>query len=184
MNIERVTYVFGFVFVGIMLLVGIALFFGAPSLADNDKLSGMERLTYALVGASSLGAVVLLSALGAVVVIKMAVGTIDLKYLVAENDGSASLSRFQMLLFTFVIAALYFLYALYSLKGTGMPTLPDIPNSVLGLLGISGGSYLLSKGIQAASNSSGGAGSGASAGSNGGGSGGTGTTPAIRKNNQ
>ena len=29
--------------------------------------------------------------------------------------------------------------------------LPDIPGSVLGLMGISGGSYLLSKGIQTAS---------------------------------
>jgi hypothetical protein len=155
MNPERTTYLFGFAFVAIMLLVGIALFIWAPvpTAADANAMP-ISRLIYALVGASSLGAVVLLSSLGAIVVIKMAIGTIDLRYLVAEQDGSASLSRFQMLLFTFVIAALYFLYslyALYSFRNGEAIVLPEIPGSVLGLMGISGGSYLLAKGISAAS---------------------------------
>jgi hypothetical protein len=164
------------------------------------------NLISALTGTFTLAAVLALSALATLIIYLMATGTIDLKYLIAGDDGTASLSRFQMLLFTFVIAALYFLYALYTLLSakTGQPasmcpptapdllkaisglndtiqhaapdklgdatnavkaatsallaacsnsyTLPDIPNSVLGLLGISGGSYLLSKGIQAASN--------------------------------
>jgi hypothetical protein len=170
--------------------------------------AGTTGLIGALTGTFTLATVLALSALAALLIYLMATGTIDLRYLIAGDDGTASLSRFQMLLFTFVIAALYFLYALYTLLSakTGQPasicpptapdllkaigglnetikaaaadanklgdatnamkaatsallaacsnsyTLPDIPNSVLGLLGISGGSYLLSKGIQAASN--------------------------------
>jgi len=160
-------------------------------------------LINALAGAFAFAMAILISVLAGMIVVKMAMGTIDLKYLIAEQDGSASLSRFQMLLFTFVIAALYFLYALYTLftlktgqsiaqcpanaadllaaitklgeavktgdttsaaatvaqsaaKAVGSAcsnaiNLPDIPGSVLGLMGISGGSYLLSKGIQTAS---------------------------------
>lgn len=67
---------------------------------------------------------------------------IKLDGLIAEAGGKASLSRFQLLLFTFVIAGLYLLLSIES------RTLIDIPNNVLGLLGISGGSYLISKGVQ------------------------------------
>jgi hypothetical protein len=156
MRIENVTYWSGLLFVGLVLAVGIALYcsIDPPAAAPGQSGLALERLIYALVGAFCFAAVVLLSALGAVIIIKMAVGSIDLKYLVAEQDGAASLSRFQMLLFTFVIAALYFLYSLFTLYKTGASAeLPTIPGSVLGLMGISGGSYLLSKGIQAASDS-------------------------------
>lgn len=53
----------------------------------------------------------------------------------------ASLSRFQFLIFTFVIAGLYLLLSIEA------GTFVDIPNNVLALLGISGGSYLISKGV-------------------------------------
>jgi len=70
---------------------------------------------------------------------------IDLTYLVAEDDGQASLSRFQMLFFTFVIGSIL---AVISLCGD-KPDFPKaFPVEILGLLGISGGSYVLSKGIQ------------------------------------
>lgn len=151
MNPERTTYLFGFAFVALMLLVAALLFAFAPAIPAGAQIPPLGRVIYALVGASALGAVILLSALGATVVIKMALGTIDLKYLVAEEGGSASLSRFQMLLFTFVVASLYFLYALYGLMSGDAAKLPEIDGSVLGLMGISGGSYLLSKGISAAS---------------------------------
>ena len=87
-----------------------------------------------------------------------------------------ALTLLGLLLFTFVIASLYVVYTLYSLKGGGSCALtavapatprdlqtafdavqktitsrfclPTIPESVLGLIGISGGSYLVSKGIQ------------------------------------
>jgi hypothetical protein len=62
---------------------------------------------------------------------------------VAATAGKASLSRLQLLLFTFAIIGLYVTLCLEA----GM--MVELPNQVLGLLGISGGSYVLSKGIQA-----------------------------------
>lgn len=60
----------------------------------------------------------------------------------APNDTSppkASLSRFQFLIFTFVIAGLYLLLCIEA------GTLIEIPGNVLALLGISGGTYVVSK---------------------------------------
>jgi hypothetical protein len=51
----------------------------------------------------------------------------------------ASLSRFQFLIFTFVIAGLYLLLSIEA------GTFVDIPTNVLMLLGISSGSYVVSK---------------------------------------
>jgi hypothetical protein len=71
-------------------------------------------------------------------------GDIDLTYLISDELGYASLSRFQMLLFTFVIAmSLFYLIVMKS-----PPDFPVPPKEILALLGISGGSYVLSKGIQ------------------------------------
>lgn len=89
-----------------------------------------------------------------VVLYKILVGKIDLSTLLnemthpagaggVEPDPKASLSRLQLLLFTFVIAGLYLILCLEADKFV------DIPNEVLGLLGISGGTYVVSKGIQA-----------------------------------
>ena len=67
---------------------------------------------------------------------------VDMSGLIEESDSSkASLSRFQFLLFTFVIAGLYVVFCL----DTG--DFIEIPGSVLALMGISGGSYVVSKGI-------------------------------------
>jgi hypothetical protein len=72
-------------------------------------------------------------------------GRIKLERLISEPDGSASLARFQFLLFTFVIATSFFLVVI----GQDPPGFPDrIPPEVLVLLGLSGGSYLISQGIQ------------------------------------
>lgn len=66
----------------------------------------------------------------------------NLAALVCELDGQkASLSRFQFLLFTFVVAGTYLTLCLK----TG--TFVEIPKGALALIGISGGSYLVSKGI-------------------------------------
>lgn len=67
---------------------------------------------------------------------------IDLSSLLNEPNGDASMSRFQLLIFTFVVAMSFFLVVVT--KGD----LTDIPGSVLSLIGISAGSYLVSKGIQ------------------------------------
>ena len=55
------------------------------------------------------------------------------------GEAKASLSRFQFLIFTFVISGLYLLLSIEA------GTFVDVPNNVLALLGISGGSYLVSK---------------------------------------
>lgn len=149
----------------------------------------MDEWFAMLTGLFGLVVVIAIGALAALVVVKMMRNEIDLKYLIAEDDGQASLSRFQMLLFTFVIAAAYFIYALVGLKGPSCTVveivgagdaakevealrrelaeavkskycLPEVPNSVLGLIGISGGSYLLAKGLQTVSGSGGDAGTG------------------------
>lgn len=94
--------------------------------------------------------VVFISALAAMILWKIYRGHIDLSGLVSESPvppsigpGKASLSRLQLLLFTFVIVGLFLILSLQ--KGEFTP----IPGEVLGLLGISGGSYILAKGIQA-----------------------------------
>lgn len=53
--------------------------------------------------------------------------------------GKASLSRFQFLIFTFVVAGLFLLLSIEA------GTFVDIPQNVLMLLGISGGTYVVSK---------------------------------------
>ena len=87
---------------------------------------------------------IFLGLLGVVILWKIIDGTIDLRYLISDELGYASLSRFQFLIFTFVIAmSLFFVIA-----STDPPAYPKIPPEILGLLGISGGSFVLSKGIQ------------------------------------
>jgi hypothetical protein len=73
---------------------------------------------------------------------------IDLSGLINEPTGEASMSRFQLLIFTFVIAASLFLIV----SSATPPDFPKlIPQGILVLLGISSSSYLVSKGIQASS---------------------------------
>jgi hypothetical protein len=87
----------------------------------------------------------LVGALGLLVLWQILIGNIDLSRLISEPNGDASMSRFQFLVFTFVIALSLFLVIVGSPK---QPTFPDIPGTILTLLGISGSSYLVSKGIQ------------------------------------
>ena len=85
-------------------------------------------------------------------------GKIDRKCLLCESTSdnsktpTASMARFQFLIFTFVIALTLFLVIVGC--GSGTCKFPDIPASILGLLGISGASYAVGKGIQASSDSS------------------------------
>ena len=81
-----------------------------------------------------------------VVVFKMMKGVIKLDHLLSEPSNvpnpKASLSRFQLFVFTFVVAGLFLVLSIENGQ------IIEIPQSVLGLLGISGGSYLVSKGIK------------------------------------
>lgn len=82
-----------------------------------------------------------------VVLWKIFKGDIKLDGLLAEppaegqtvTTSKASLSRFQFLIFTFVIAGLYLLLSIEA------GTFVDVPQNVLFLLGISGGTYVVSK---------------------------------------
>src|SRR5262249_2772628 len=84
--------------------------------------------------------------LGLVVLWKIITGSIDLTDLISEENGGASMSRFQFLIFTFVIAISLFLVIVGHPGGPQFPS--AVPATVLALLGISGSSYLVSKAIQ------------------------------------
>jgi len=88
---------------------------------------------------------------------RIATGQISLNLLVSEKTGEASMSRFQLLIFTFVIALSFFLIVVSNAKTVETstnsahpagPVLPEVPGGVLGLLGISASSYTVSKAIQ------------------------------------
>ncbi|MBI1920129.1 MAG: hypothetical protein HYS23_03505 [Geobacter sp.] len=82
---------------------------------------------------------------GLILLYQMFVGKINLQRLISEENGDASMSRFQLLVFTFVISMSLFL-VIVSKEPAQFPL--TIPPEILALLGISGGSYLVSKGIQ------------------------------------
>jgi hypothetical protein len=71
-------------------------------------------------------------------------GRIDLSRVISEPTGDASMSRLQLLIFTFTVAFSFFVIV----AGSNPPKFPEVPNGVLALLGISAGSYVVSKGIQ------------------------------------
>jgi hypothetical protein len=76
-------------------------------------------------------------------------GTIDLSRLISEPNGDASMSRFQFLVFTFVISLSLFLVIVAGKPNENKPSFPDsIPAGILTLLGISGSSYAVGKAIQ------------------------------------
>lgn len=85
----------------------------------------------------------------AIVLWKILAGDIRLNDLIAEpalpgedaRAAKASLSRFQFLLFTFVVAGLFLLLSIEA------GTFVEVPSNVLGLLGISGGSYVVAKAV-------------------------------------
>lgn len=87
--------------------------------------------------------VALMFGMGVVILWKIAVGTIDISQLLEESGGGASMSRFQLLIFTFVIALSLFLLV------ASDKSFPEVPAGVLTLLGISATTYGVSKGIQA-----------------------------------
>src|SRR5437868_1751949 len=87
---------------------------------------------------------VFVAASGALVLWKILTNKIQLDKLISEPNGDASLSRFQFLIFTFIVAMSVFLLTLRQ----NPPAFPEIPVGILALLGISAGSYVVAKGIQ------------------------------------
>ncbi|PIC01266.1 hypothetical protein [Caulobacter sp. X] len=65
---------------------------------------------------------------------------------IRSTAAKASLSRFQFLIFTFVVAGLFLLLSIEA------GAFVEVPPTVLGLIGLSGGSFVISKGISNSSN--------------------------------
>ena len=101
----------------------------------------------ALVGFIAFSAVVV--SFAAAVLWQIITGKIDLSGIISEPDGAAnvggrakaSLSRFQFLLFTFVIAGLFLMLSIEA------GSFVNIPDNVLMLIGISGGGFIASKAV-------------------------------------
>jgi hypothetical protein len=92
--------------------------------------------------------VILVFFFGLIVLIRMATNRIDLSGLLCEPDqNKASMGRFQLLIFTFVIA----FSLLLIIVSAETPEFPQIPSGILLLLGISASTYAVSKGINASS---------------------------------
>jgi hypothetical protein len=106
----------------------------APGPADP-----MKRVQLAI----AYGMLILLFLFGFLILAAIASGRLDISKLLQEDGGGASMSRFQLLIFTFVIALSFFLVVICECR------FPDIPTEVLMLLGISASTYGVSKGIQA-----------------------------------
>src|SRR5262245_22047311 len=77
------------------------------------------------------------------ILVQIWIGKINLTLLISESSGEASMSRFQMLIFTFVVGI-----SLFIIVVSDPAAFPDIPAGVLALLGISTGTYAVAKGIQ------------------------------------
>jgi hypothetical protein len=97
----------------------------------------------------------ILGLFGLLLIWKIATNQIDLTHLLSDDDGMASTSRFQLIIFIFVVALSFFLVVVSNVKirqyggGSSTEGLPDVPGGVLALLGISASSYLVSRGISA-----------------------------------
>ena len=77
-----------------------------------------------------------------ILLIKIGRDEINLNKLVSEANGDASMSRFQLLIFTMIVAVSLFIMVL---KNWSFPYVSD---GILTLLGISASTYAVSKGIQ------------------------------------
>jgi len=119
------------VIVAVVLAVIIAIWF-----PGKDPIMTI-KLVLSYVGA------ILLFLFGFLILAGIASGKIDISYLLGEHGGGASMSRFQLLIFTFVIGLSFFLIVVSTGK------LPEPTANVLALLGISATTYGVSKGIQA-----------------------------------
>jgi len=121
---------------GVMVVVtiGIAIFIGIYVPGD-----AVTKLKLSI----GYGALVLVFLFGFAILAAIASDKINISELLEEESGGASTSRFQLVIFTFVIGLSFVLIVATSGK------FPDLPTNVLALLGISASTYGVSKGIQA-----------------------------------
>ena len=151
---EKGAYIVGQI---VMVVVSLAAAFLIAVVVPGDpKTKLVLTIGYALLALTFLFAMTIL--------VEIIRGNIDLSSILSEDGKGASMSRFQLLIFTFVIALGFFLLTVENGK-----EFPRVPADVLVLLGISASTYAVSKGIQAGSQSAqngGGAGSSANDGGN------------------
>jgi len=129
-------YVIGQVVMVVVSLV--AAFLIAVYVPGDPKTKLVLTIGYALLALTFL--------FGMAILVEIIRGNIDLGSILNEQGKGASMSRFQLLIFTFVIALGLFLLTVENGK-----EFPHIPADVLTLLGISASTYAVSKGIQAGS---------------------------------
>ncbi len=155
------------VFASAALVIGLAavavIYFTVRDAAD--AANAMARLKVVL----SYEILILTFFYGLMVLLYMAGGEIDLSMLLSEPKGTdaqgnplygASMSRFQLLIFTVVIA----LSLLMIIIANGATKFPAVPSEILVLLGISASTYAVGKGIQSSGSGSGGNGGGTAGG--------------------
>ena len=130
-----------YIIMGAVVLVILAIIL---SYLPGDKASTEIALNKLKI-ATGFTLLALIFLFGFAVLVYIANGSIDLSGLLSETgDKGASMSRFQLLIFTLVIALSLFLVVVSNMK------FPDsIPPEILTLLGISASTYAVSKGIQA-----------------------------------
>ena len=121
----------------IVIMIILAVICG---IAGYALYKGARPDDIALIGFTAFGSVILLFAAA---VVWQLVREDALSGIVLEpgGDRKASLSRFQMLVFTFVVAGLFLMLSIEA------GSFVDIPASVLGLIGLSGGTFVVSKGV-------------------------------------
>jgi hypothetical protein len=116
-----------------------------------------DKIVYSM----EYGALIITFLLGFMVLAAIASGRINISRLLEEKGaegGGASMSRFQLLIFTFVTAISLLVIVV---SGTPPAFPKEIPAGVLTLIGISASTFAVSKGIQAGSSNGGTAGSSA-----------------------
>ena len=131
----------------ISILFIIAFLIAVCGVAVYALYLGARPADIAVVGFVAFAAVIV--AFAAAVLWQIIEGNINLFGIIAEPDTiatvesrpKASLSRFQFLVFTFVIAGLFLML---SIESGGFVAIPD---SVLVLLGLSGGGFVVSKAV-------------------------------------
>jgi hypothetical protein len=141
-----------YILMGVVILVILAAVL--VYLPGDDKNTDMVLNKLKIATGFTLLALIFL--FGFAVLVYIANGRIDLSGLLSEASGApgseskgASMSRFQLLIFTLVIALSLFLVVVAS----NPMKFPDhIPPEILTLLGISASTYAVSKGIQVSAN--------------------------------
>jgi hypothetical protein len=127
----------------VLLIIGAILLF-----VPGDKTSTEVALNKLKI-ATGFTLLALIFLLGFAVLVYIANGKIDLGGLLSEQGDpkGASMSRFQLLIFTLVIALSLFLVTV-----SKMDFPAKIPPEILTLLGISASTFAVSKGIQMSAN--------------------------------